>query len=177
MEPTQALHRALDQTGRIISNVGDDQLGAQTPCTEFDVRTLINHTIGSLTGFTKVLRDGEKFDFSVYEEDYVGSGGGHAAAFASAADGLRQATSSREAEEGQLSTPLIETVTHGWDLARATSQDFTFDDELSATALELARKYMPPDDKRPPEMMAPSVPIDEAAPTHDRLAAFMGRQV
>lgn len=177
MEPTEALDRALDQTGRIISSIGDADLGSSTPCSEFDVRALINHTVGSLTGFARMLGEGSKFDFSVYEEDYITSAGGPAAAFTAAADALRAATSAGSFEEAQISTPLIETVTHGWDLAKATSQDISFDEELSSTALALAQKYMPPDDQRPPEMMAPSVPIDEGAPTHDRLAAFMGRQV
>ena len=69
---------------------------------------------------------------------------------------------------------LIEQVTHGWDLAKATGQDIVVDDEVFDTTLSLAREN---DDEaiRVPGMFASAVEIDDGAPTIDRLAAFLGR--
>ncbi len=70
---------------------------------------------------------------------------------------------------------VIEQVTHGWDLARATGQPPKFGDELAQATLELARGY---DDAsiRVPGMFGPIVEIGAGAPAIDKLAAFLGRR-
>ena len=70
---------------------------------------------------------------------------------------------------------VIEQVTHGWDLARATGQEPSFGDELAEATLTLARSY---DDGtiRVPGLFGPIVEIPFGASAIDRLAAFLGRR-
>ena len=49
------LERALDQTGTVIARIRPDQVGSPTPCTEFDVRALVNHIVFDVQVFTAAL--------------------------------------------------------------------------------------------------------------------------
>ena len=186
MEPTVALHRALDQTTGIVDRITDDQLDRPTPCEDFDVTALLNHTVASMQGLANAA-SGEPWDMATYGQDLLG--GDPVGTFRAAASSLREATAGDDVLDRPWNMPfgespgsqainiaIMEVVQHGWDLARATDQrDVPFDDELSETALELARKNLPPDDQRPAAAFGPSVPAADDAPAHDRLAAFMGR--
>lgn len=70
---------------------------------------------------------------------------------------------------------VIEQVTHGWDLARATGQAPAFGDALVEVTLQLARSF---DDEsiRVPGMFGPIVEAPSNAAPIDRLAAFLGRR-
>ena len=48
MELYEALDHAVASTAGIVNTVRPDQAGAPTPCTEWDVRDLLNHIIGTL---------------------------------------------------------------------------------------------------------------------------------
>ena len=48
MELYEAFDRAIGSTAGIVTAVRLDQADAATPCTEWDVRDLLNHVIGTL---------------------------------------------------------------------------------------------------------------------------------
>src|SRR5262249_56273729 len=48
MELYEAFDQAITSTAAIVKTVRPDQAGAPTPCTEWDVRDLLNHVIGTL---------------------------------------------------------------------------------------------------------------------------------
>ena len=186
MEPTTALHRALDQTSTIVAAISDDQYGQSTPCDEFDVKALLNHFVASVQGLADAA-SGTTWDMGAYGRDVLGDDPKQT--FADAADRLRQAapqdpgTLERNWNMPFGETPgaqaiaiaIMEITQHGWDLAKATGQQPDFDDELAEATLELARQNMPPDDQRPEGTFGPPVPVADDAPATDRLAAFMGR--
>src|SRR5438094_2834422 len=64
------LERALDQAGTIVSRIRSDQAGLPTPCTEFDVRTLVNHLVYDTQMFASTLSGGER---GSPDEDLIGS--------------------------------------------------------------------------------------------------------
>jgi uncharacterized protein (TIGR03086 family) len=185
MEPIEALHRALDQADRIVDQIDPSQYDRPTPCTDFDVKTLLNHTVASVRGLADAA-SGQTWDMGLYGQDLLGDDA--AGAFHRAAAALREAAPDAPSLDRPWAMPsgelpgrqaiaigIMEVAQHGWDLARATGQSPAFDDGVSETALELARKNLPPDDQRPEGAFKPSVPIDDSAAPHDRLAAFMGR--
>ena len=46
MDIVELYERALDQAGQIVAGVSPDQFGLPTPCSEWDVRTLLEHVVG-----------------------------------------------------------------------------------------------------------------------------------
>ena len=74
-----------------------------------------------------------------------------------------------------MSIHLLDTVVHGWDLAKATGQDTTIDPELAAAALSVA-EGMISDALRATGAFAPAVPVAADASVGERLVAFTGRR-
>ena len=52
------LQRVVDETTLLFDNVGDDQLGNATPCTEWTIRDLMNHVTGGATMFAVSAEQG-----------------------------------------------------------------------------------------------------------------------
>jgi uncharacterized protein (TIGR03086 family) len=69
---------------------------------------------------------------------------------------------------------IVETLVHGWDLARATGQEPPFPDELAEPELAFSTDLLGrlPEGRQP---FGPPRPVDDDAPAIDRLAALLGR--
>jgi uncharacterized protein (TIGR03086 family) len=135
---------AAKPTVAVVCAVTDDQFGAATPCAEFDVRTLIGH----LLFWGPALEGAARKEF-VPQTD-PGTDPVYPAAedlrsrLADQIDGIVSAWSEPDAWEGttRMGSPmelpasmiggmvLGELVVHGWDLARATDQHPTWDDDV-----------------------------------------------
>ncbi len=121
---------------------------APTPCSEFDLRQLINHFIGTTGGLTRVgLRT------PLDPDDPYGSGtdaadGQWAPRLATNLDALAAAWSPERAWDGtvdmggtELPAVLIgemsmaEILLHGWDLARASGQRLAVPEEVARQVL------------------------------------------
>ena len=184
-EPNLALLReALPVTGLLVSGVQPDQWNAPTPCEEMTVLEIVEHLTGGLEQFAGVAV-GEELDPTV-EPSFSGSD--PPTEFDAAARTMLAAWSAPGATDKTYPMPwgetrgamllgfmVIEEVTHGWDIARATGQTPAYDDDLVEAALEIARNY---DDVtiRVPGMFGPAVTVPDDAPVIDRLAGFLGRR-
>jgi uncharacterized protein (TIGR03086 family) len=69
---------------------------------------------------------------------------------------------------------FVESIVHGWDLAKATGQDFDIDPAIAEAALE----YLTPIDTmlRQPGVYGAKVEAPADAPAIERLIAFTGRK-
>jgi uncharacterized protein (TIGR03086 family) len=186
MDPINVFRRAVDQTGRIVAGVKRDQFGASTPCREWDVRALLNHTIAGVEIFDTAARGGA-FDASPFEADNVGDD--HAASYEARAAKLREAVAQPGVLDAMWAMPFgtipgsaaisfatLEVAQHGWDLARATDQQPDFDSEVTGAATAAARAA-PAELVRSPGVFGPEVECPAGAPAHDQLAAFLGRSL
>lgn len=183
-EASKNLLRAVDQTGRIISNLGYGQLNLSTPCAEWNVRDLVNHLISSLYMFSQAAM-GAKFNLEEFGVDRVKYDA--AVSYAQEAAKLKVALGRVGVleQEWQLAfgeTPgwlavdiaVIEFVAHGWDIARATTSPVELDPELSRLALANARE-LTSQFGRQEGVFGPELAPPEGADAHQALAAFLGR--
>jgi uncharacterized protein (TIGR03086 family) len=181
------LQRACASTERFVDNIDADQLALPTPCTEWDVRALLNHVVGTLALHTAVFADAladSGLDLSTLP-DLVGDD--PAKSYRAAAEGFLAACSDGDAfvrshltPFGKLPGPMyagfivMDILVHGWDLARATGQDPTLEPELAETSLRFTLENINDGNRGPQIQPAVSVAVD-ASPT-DRLVAYLGRQ-
>ena len=188
MDPISVYKRAVDQTGRIVSGVKSDQLGDPTPCTGWDVRALLNHTIAVATAFGGTAR-GEAFDPTPFGEGVDNLGDDAGAAYAAAAKEIHDALGRPDVleaswfmpfgevpAEGAIAFCTLELAQHGWDVAKATRQSADFDAEVTEVAMSTAQAA-PAELVRNPAVFGPESNCPEGAPLPDRLAAFLGREV
>lgn len=168
-----------------VDAVHAGQFGEPTPCTEWDVHALIGHIIGGYEMFTVALGHPGPPDEIPADADTARRhrAAGEAAIAAFAATGARQRTASLPVGEVPghvaLALALTDAVVHGWDLATATGQDTSIDEELAAALLAGAEQLVGPQMRQPDGAMAvfaPAVTIGPERAAADRLIAFLGRQ-
>jgi uncharacterized protein (TIGR03086 family) len=183
------LATALDDAGRLVAAVTEEQWELPTPCSDWTVRQLVNHVVGGNRLFTRVL-SGEPLP----PRDQLGRRAGEdqlgadpAAAWATSAADLLAALRVPGVLEGTYTVPAatlpgpaivhlrtVETLVHGWDLARAIDRPSPFPEELAEGELAFSRELL----GRIPEGRHPfgaARPVDDDAPAIDRLAALLGR--
>jgi uncharacterized protein (TIGR03086 family) len=135
--------RSVEFWKNTVSNLSDDWSGP-TPCTDWNVRTLVNHVVGE-DRWTKPLVDGktiaevgDAFDGDVLGEDPKASAIAAAdEAVTAVAERLpaggRVHLSYGEEDIGEYISQLTaDHLIHGWDLAVATGQGRKLDSELVA---------------------------------------------
>jgi uncharacterized protein (TIGR03086 family) len=189
MADTKTVRQVTDQLQGFVDQVQESQLGLPTPCTEWDVRALLNHVTGGGIIFAACIRDGacpDELLASVMTEDQVGAV--PSASFRAAAAAVLSAAERADGDT-VVTTPwgampvstVLDIATadltiHTIDLALATGADLGgFDPELLATADELAHRYFPAEG-RGANFAAPVDVAGDADPTL-RLAAYAGRTV
>jgi uncharacterized protein (TIGR03086 family) len=173
MANVDQLADALERAGRLIAGVRDDQWHNPTPCTEWDVRAVVDHLIKGNALFAAALGAGE-----VATDDYREVSARLLEAFRQpgAIDGTVTIPFGTVPGEFALHLRLTELVVHGWDIARATGQKTDFPEDLAEEELRFGQRAigMIPPDRSP---FQPPQPAPEDAPTIDRLAALLGRRV
>jgi uncharacterized protein (TIGR03086 family) len=189
MEPFEALDRAVTATAGVVKSVGPGQLTAPTPCTEWTVRALLNHLIGTLWLAGALLSDAPPrhpmAPGGLPAADLVGDD--PAAAYAEAAAAALAAARAGDALTRDHPTPLgdmpgpllagfaaLDIAVHGWDLATATAGYLHLGDDL-ATHLHAFAEQTLADQASRAARIGPPVPADPRAPATDRLVAYLGR--
>lgn len=140
-EMLSALDEINTNANRLVNSVEPDQWEATTPCSEWDVRALVNH----MTGTTKVFGASALRAAPDAPPDAEHLGEDPAGSFASATAATTAAWRSAGALEGSVSIPgdmpavaclginIIDIGTHTWDLATAIGADHG----LSATTIKM----------------------------------------
>jgi len=177
------LGRALAATQAVVGGIRPSQWTRPTPCTELDVREVLNHLVSGNLLFAAIVR-GERLP----DRDADHLGGDPPAAFQRAAKELREAFAAPGALQATYSAPfghaagvvlarvrIVEVLIHGWDLARATGQPADFPDDVAERALAETRKQLTARPEGPGAPFAAEVPVPDQASAVDRLAGFLGR--
>jgi uncharacterized protein (TIGR03086 family) len=179
----QALDETFDYAAGVVKGVGPDDLDAPTPCTEWDLRTLLRHMTGVVVNMGRGAAGEELLaDANGYElEDDVGVQFSAELARTLASWKARGLEGEVDVGAGPMpaaaaiSVNLVDTSTHAWDVATATGQDPALPEDLAATILGVAEGFVGPE-LRQAVGIGPPVPVPDDASSTDRLVAFMGRQ-
>ncbi|MET1059688.1 MAG: TIGR03086 family metal-binding protein [Nocardioides sp.] len=175
----------------LIVGVRDDQLDAATPCPAYAVGDLVDHIGGLALAFTAAAR----------KEDLPGSAAGPSGDAGRLEQGWRERISrdltrladawrdpaayDGTARAGGVEMPgpvaatvaMNEVVVHGWDLARATGQEFSVRDEDVATCFAFVEPMtLPGNEGLRNGLFGPEVPVPADASALDRLIGAAGRQ-
>jgi uncharacterized protein (TIGR03086 family) len=185
MDTLDLLDAGFASTGRIVTKVSSDQLSAATPCRDWDVRALLNHMTGVVARFNAAAA--RTPDGADQREDFVGDD--PSAIFADISGSTLTAWSRPGALEGtcviavgeipaQMAAGInfIDTLVHGWDLAKALHLDATLDPSLATAALEISRSVIQDSFRGPGNGFGYPVLVPDGASPTDQLVAFMGRQ-
>ena len=176
---------AAAEAARVINAVPEQELNGPTPCGDWDLRTLLNHTILWTSYSAERRAHGESVAEELMSKDFTADPG-FREDYAAQIDKAVQAWSDPSAWEGEIgvmgnATPaadigamlIMEMALHGWDIARATGQEYACDDAVAQTLretvqeqAEMFRKY---------DGFADVVPVKDDASAFDRALALSGR--
>jgi len=186
MDTLDAFRRAQEGFTRAVDATGPMQWGEPTPCTDWDVRALVNHVAGEML-WVPPLMDGQtvadvadRFDGDVLGDDPVatwkGAADGALAAFS--APGAMEATahlSFGDFSGNDYCWQLIgDLAVHSWDLARAVDADQSIPADLAQAVYDFMAPMLA--SFGPNDYFAAAVEVPEDASAEDRLVALTGRK-
>jgi uncharacterized protein (TIGR03086 family) len=174
-------------TTAVLASVTDDQLDARTPCERLSLRELVAHVgmlgvafaaaarkdLGELTG-APPGDSGYQLDAD-WRTQYPANLAGLADAWRDpdAWVGMTQVGGADLPAEVCGMVGLTEVVIHGWDVALATGQDFTVDDDVAEAVLAHMTGFA---GNGPVEgLFGPAVDVPADAPVLARALALSGR--
>ncbi len=183
-ETIELLSPVLSDLADVVEHSGDGT--GPTPCTDWDVATLRTHAPEWLNRFADGYADPEG---KVPPEgpDQPASAKGKAALLRAGAAKLEQAVHDGAAErplvigsdglpgDMALSMILWEYLQHGWDLAKATGQEWKPSSAAAQAALEFAPNMLTPDYQGEGKTFGPRIAVPESASSMDKLAGLSGR--
>jgi uncharacterized protein (TIGR03086 family) len=148
------------EASRVVTGVPEGTLNAPTPCDDWDLRTLLNHTILWTSYSAERRAHGESVDEELMNKDFTADPGFREdyAQQIGKAIGAWSDPAAWTGDRDMMGSPtpaadigamlLMEMALHGWDVARATGQEFSPDDKTAGALedivqaqAELFRKY------------------------------------
>lgn len=170
----------------VVRRIEPDQLAVPTPCTDYDVKGLLNHVLywgPSLEGGARkvIVAPPETPEKDVaLPDDWQPRLLAHLEKLTkswsepSAWDGITHMGGPTELPAAMVGGMVVgEVLVHGWDLAKATGQQPVWDDEVLAFVhKELVANVQWGRDMG---VYGPEVPVPEDAPLLDRVLGLTGR--
>jgi len=148
MELVDLYRRSLAGFNDRVRAVAPDQWSAPTPCTDWDVRALVNHVVGEdrwtapMFGGATIAEVGDRFDGDLLGDDPAGSAvtaadeAAAAVAESGAIDRIVHLSFGDTPAEEYVRQLLADHLVHGWDLAAATGGATRLDPDVVAAVAE-----------------------------------------
>jgi uncharacterized protein (TIGR03086 family) len=143
--------KSLDSTIEFVSNVADDAWGNDTPCSDWDVKAVVNHIVYenvwmvALFNGKTIAEVGDEFEGDLVGDDPAGvylRTAAEVKAILAQPDAMSRTCqiSSGPVTGAEYSQQLfLDTLIHGWDIAVGAKQDATLDDYLVKMCTPLAQ--------------------------------------
>lgn len=176
---------AARQMSQLLSTVTDDQLDNPTPCTEYRLGDLVDHIIMLVAAFTAAARKDSDVAADAPSPDASRLAADWRDHIEPSLTRLAEAWADPKAWEGETRAggltlagreagvvALDELVIHGWDVARATGQEYQPD----PPTLALVAQFVTATAEAPvPGLFEPPVSAPENASDLERVIALSGR--
>jgi len=190
MDAMDAVDASAARVVELVGQVRPEQWSEPTPCTEWDVRTLVGHLIATRQGYCALLAGGSAADLlSFITRQREAAGTDPVATLISAVRSVRAAFAEPGALGRTVSHPVgdiagsqllgmlvMDSVIHAWDLATAIGVDAGLDEQLVdqaygflAPRAEGGRLYARG------SFAPPARPLPEGATPLERLMHIAGR--
>ena len=187
-DPRPVYARAAEQIAALVTTVRPEQLTGPTPCSAYDVRTLLSHMVGGTRRIAVVGAGGDGLAVRPFADGVPDDG------WSAAYDEVRTEVSKAWADDARLDAAVrvpwgdasgrialsgyvMEAVTHTWDLSEALGHPLGLDPELAEFALAVARRVLPDEQREGDDLPFDSVlPAPEGADAYGQLAAYLGRR-
>jgi uncharacterized protein (TIGR03086 family) len=186
IDPVELHRRAIDEFGRRVEAVADNQWGLPTPCRDWDVRALVHHLVYEnvwsppLFEGKTIAEVGDKFEGDLLGADPKGAWQSSAKQALDAVARPSAMTQTVHLSFGdfpgegyamQLTTDL---AVHAWDLARGIRGDDRLDPELVEACYQSALPMEPM--LRASGLFGNKVQVGPGADTQALLLGMLGRQ-
>lgn len=187
MQPHTLVAAAAAPTMKTFRAITPGQLGAPTPCSEYDVRGLINHLLFWGPSLAGAARKESVLPPAASEQDVRLAGSDWRARLETQMESTATAWSAPDAWEGttRMGGPMdmpgavvggmvvSELIVHGWDLAKATGQNPSWSDGVLEFTYEMVAKSA--EQGRDMGVYGPEVPVPGTAPLLARILGLTGR--
>ena len=184
-DPRMTFGKAVALGSAVIGAVRPDQHDGPTPCSEFDVRTLMGHMVMVIR---RVAVMGEGGNPLAVELPTDLADGGHEDAWRAGAHAVMAAWTDDATLDRVITLPWTtmtgaealeiyanEVTVHTWDLAVATGQRPAWDDAVVGRARAAFERELPPGADRSWTPFDPVVDVAADAPAIDQLVGLNGR--
>jgi uncharacterized protein (TIGR03086 family) len=177
---------ATGMLAQVVADIGDDQLGAPTPCRGSSVADLLDHVDGLCLAFTAAAAkeasgQGPSADGARLAANWRARIPARLAQLAgawqddAAWSGMTTAGGLDMPGEVAACVAVNEVVVHGWDIAVATGHDYACDGDLVQAAFTFVQSAVAQNPDGSPGLFGPPVAVPEGAPALDKLIAATGR--
>ena len=177
---------AVAEFGGRVRAIRADQWSAPTPCTEWDVRALVNHLVGELRWMPPLLAGqtiaevGDRLDGDLLGSDPMGAWTSSvqeavaAVGQPGALDRLVHLSYGDTPATDYVAEVAADLTVHAWDLARGIGAGEQLDPALVRWIYPQAKEKLSP--AGVPGYFGPAVPISDSDSDQVKLLALYGRQ-
>jgi uncharacterized protein (TIGR03086 family) len=178
--------RAMESARRFVSQVKPDQWHVPTPCSEWDMRVLVNHITyenmwaAELFQGKTIAEVGNKYERDLLGDDPIAAYNrsvevARPAALASGAMERMTHLSFGDYPGSEYASQLfLDLLIHGWDVAKAAGVDARLDPELVQAAMPYGERVAK--DNGSTGVFDPVVKVGPDADPQTRLLAMVGRR-
>jgi len=168
----------------VVRRVADGDWDNQSPNTEWTAKQTLGHVIWGMKRMVAAINDD---GVPAEQAEELVAGDRPAETWDGVRENLLDALDSHGVLQKEIETPfgdmtvdeaigrfLFDSLTHAWDIAKATGVDAAIPEDLAEKALAILMAFG--DAVRGPGILDEAVDITDDAPIQDKLIAYSGRQ-